>query len=114
MLGLHNAQSDVSQHFTAGQLCVALGLDQQSSVKEQLQQPVQRSLRVALISTQVPTKVSGLDHGFPSALTGSSSARLDTLALSTRALSFNSCNALALKCSSETGTDNINSAPGGH
>lgn len=107
MLGLHNAQSDVSQHFTAGQLCVALGLDQQSSVdlqssvKEQLQQPVQRSLRIALISTQVPTKVSGLDHGFPSALTESSSARLDTLALSTRALSFNSCNALALKCSTD-------------
>lgn len=97
MLGLHNAQSDVSQHFTAGQLCIALGLDQ-SSVMEQLQQPVQRSLRIALISTQVPTKVSGLDHGFPSALTESSSARLDTLALSTRALSFNSCNARKSLC----------------
>lgn len=93
MLGLHNAQSDVSQHFTAGQLCTALGLDQQSSVVEQLQQTVQRSLRVALISKQVPTELSVLDHGFPLALTESSSARPDILAFSTRALSFNSCNA---------------------
>lgn len=51
MLGLRNAPSDVSQHFTAGQLCILLGLDQQSSVIEQLQQPVQRSLRIDLIST---------------------------------------------------------------
>lgn len=79
MLGLHNAESDVSQHFIAGQLCIALGLDQQSSVVKQLQQTVQRSLRVALISTQVPTKLNGLDHRFPSALTESRSGRPDTL-----------------------------------
>lgn len=54
MLGLHNALSDVCQHFNAGQFCTALGLDQQSSVTEQLQQTVQRSLRIALISKQVP------------------------------------------------------------
>lgn len=91
MLGLRNAQSDVSQHFIAGQLCIALGLDPQSSVIEQLQQTVQRSQRTALIF--MPTKLNGLDHGFPLASPESSSGRPDTLAFSTRAVSFNSCNA---------------------
>lgn len=88
MLGLHNAQSAVSR---TALYCIGFRSAEFCNRTIAANRGVQRSLRIVLISTQGPTKLSDLDHGFSSALNESSSARPNTLALSTRALSFNSC-----------------------